>query len=137
MKQIVAFAHLAPGTEIVEEREALDSPGIELRLCGPCKTPEQLLDAIQDADVAMCMKEPYTREVLANVPQLNIYCPSASNFWMRWFHVSATYTFPALSRATSHGSTNCPAALPYSPTLSSTSPCGVICHTRWLNVSAT
>jgi D-3-phosphoglycerate dehydrogenase len=71
-KQVVAFAHLAPGTEIVEEREALDSPEIELRLCGPCKTPEEVLGAVQGADVAMCMKEPYTREVLANLPRLKM-----------------------------------------------------------------
>jgi len=71
-KQVVAFAHLAPGSEIVEEREALDAPEIELRLCGPCKTPEELLAAVQGADVAMCMKEPYTREVLANLPRLKM-----------------------------------------------------------------
>jgi D-3-phosphoglycerate dehydrogenase len=72
MNQIVAFAHLAPGTEVVEEMEALDAPGIEIRLCGPCKTPEELIAAIQGAEVAMCMKEPYTREVLASAPQLKM-----------------------------------------------------------------
>jgi D-3-phosphoglycerate dehydrogenase len=71
-KQVVVFAHLAPGTEVVEELEALDAPDIEIRLRGPCKTPEELLSAIQGADVAMCMKEPYTREVLANAPQLKM-----------------------------------------------------------------
>jgi len=68
----VAFAHLVPGTEVVEEMEALDAPDIEIRLCGPCKTPEELLEAVRDADVAMCMKEPYTREVLANLPRLKM-----------------------------------------------------------------
>ena len=72
MKQVVAFAHLAPGTELVEEREALDAPDIELRLCGPCKTPDELLEAVRDADVAMCMKEPYTREVLSHLPRLKM-----------------------------------------------------------------
>lgn len=72
MKQVVAFAHLAPGTEVVEELEALDAPDIEIRLCGPCKTPEEVLAAVQDADVAMCMKEPYTREVLASLPRLKM-----------------------------------------------------------------
>jgi D-3-phosphoglycerate dehydrogenase len=72
VKHVVVFAHLAPGTPVVEELEALDAPDIELRLCGPCKTPEQLLVAVRDADVAMCMKEPYTREVLANAPRLKM-----------------------------------------------------------------
>jgi D-3-phosphoglycerate dehydrogenase len=72
VKQVVVFAHLAPGTEVVEEREALDAPDIELRLCGPCNTPGELLEAVRDADVAMCMKEPYTREVLANAPRLKM-----------------------------------------------------------------
>ena len=33
-------------------------------------TPEELLAALHDADVSICYHEPYTREVLANVPRL-------------------------------------------------------------------
>jgi D-3-phosphoglycerate dehydrogenase len=71
-KSIVVHTFAAPGAALVEEMKSLDVPDVELRLCGPCKTPQEVLDAVRDADVALCMKEPYTREVLANAPQLKM-----------------------------------------------------------------
>jgi D-3-phosphoglycerate dehydrogenase len=71
-KSIVVHTFAAPGTVLVEEMEALDVPDVELRLCGPCETPQEVLEAVRDADVAMCMHEPYTREVLANAPRLKM-----------------------------------------------------------------
>jgi D-3-phosphoglycerate dehydrogenase len=68
--KIVVQTNLPPGTVFVEEMEALSSPDVEVRLCGPCETPEQVLEAVRDADVGLCMIEPYTREVFANSPKL-------------------------------------------------------------------
>jgi len=64
--------HTGVGTEDSreEEREALDAPDIEFLRRGPCRTPEQVIRAIQDADVAICVREPYTREVFASAPRL-------------------------------------------------------------------
>jgi D-3-phosphoglycerate dehydrogenase len=71
-KSIVVHTFAAPGAALVEELEALDVPEVELRLCGPCETPQEVLEAVRGADVAMCMHEPYTREVLANAPRLKM-----------------------------------------------------------------
>ena len=68
--KIVVHTNLPPGAVLVEEMEALDAPDIEVRLRGPCKTSEQVLEAVRDADVGLCMSEPYTREVIANAPKL-------------------------------------------------------------------
>jgi D-3-phosphoglycerate dehydrogenase len=71
-KAVVVHTFAGPGTELVEEMEALDAPDVDLRLRGPCKTPQEVLEAVRDADVALCMHEPYTREVLANAPRLKM-----------------------------------------------------------------
>lgn len=70
MKYVVVSTYSPPGAPLVEEREALDAPDIDFRLRGPCTTPQAVLEAVREADVAMCMHEPYTREVLANAPRL-------------------------------------------------------------------
>lgn len=70
MKTIVVHTQAVPGTVLVEEMEALGAPDIDLRLRGPCETPGEVLEAIRDAEVAMCMGEPYTREVFAGAPKL-------------------------------------------------------------------
>jgi D-3-phosphoglycerate dehydrogenase len=57
---------------LVEERESLDRPDIELLQCGPARTPQAVLDAVRDADVALCGGEPYTREVFAGAPRLKM-----------------------------------------------------------------
>jgi len=69
-KKIVVHTGAKPGTALPEESKALDAPDIELILRGSCDTPEQVLDAVRDADVALCRQEPYTREVLARAPRL-------------------------------------------------------------------
>jgi D-3-phosphoglycerate dehydrogenase len=71
-RAIVVHTQAAPGTPLVEEMKALDAPDVEMRLRGPCETPQQVLEAVRDADVAMCMHEPYTREVLAHAPRLKM-----------------------------------------------------------------
>ena len=72
MKKIVVHTRATPDQVLVEEREALDRPDIELRQCGPCHTPEAVLEAVRDADVALCGDEPYTREVFAGAPKLKM-----------------------------------------------------------------
>jgi D-3-phosphoglycerate dehydrogenase len=70
MSKNVVHTGAAPGEAIPEVARELDVPGVTLIQRGPCKTPEALLDALQDADISICYHEPYTREVLANVPRL-------------------------------------------------------------------
>ncbi len=72
MNKIVVATGVPPDGVMVEEMEALDAPGIEVKLRGICRTPQQVLEAVRDADVALCRGEPYTREVLANAPKLKM-----------------------------------------------------------------
>lgn len=72
MKKIVVHTGAPPDRVLVEERESLDRPDIELRQLGPCKTPQAVLEAVRDADVALCGGEPYTREVFAGAPKLKM-----------------------------------------------------------------
>ncbi|MCD6520113.1 MAG: C-terminal binding protein [Anaerolineae bacterium] len=69
-KKVVVHTGARPGAPLKEEREALDAPDIEFILRGHCGTPEKVLEAVRDADVALCYGEPYTREVFANAPLL-------------------------------------------------------------------
>lgn len=61
-----------PGRDLTQERESLDRPDIELRQIGPCRTPEAVLEAVRDADVALCGSEPYTEEVFAGAAKLKM-----------------------------------------------------------------
>jgi D-3-phosphoglycerate dehydrogenase len=70
MTKNIVHTGAAPGEVLPEVAEELDVPGVALIQRGPCKTPEALLAALHDADVSICYHEPYTREVLANVPRL-------------------------------------------------------------------
>jgi D-3-phosphoglycerate dehydrogenase len=70
MTQNVVHSGAGPNDPIPEIEETLDVPGVTLYKRGPRHTPEELLAALQDADVSICWHEPYTREVLANVPRL-------------------------------------------------------------------
>lgn len=54
----------------MEETRIFSVPHVEFVKRGPCETPEEVLEAIRDADVAICIGEPYSREVLASVPRL-------------------------------------------------------------------
>lgn len=72
MKKIVVHTRASPDQVLVEERESLNRPDIELRQLGPCRTPQAVLEAVRDADVALCGGEPYTREVFAGAPKLKM-----------------------------------------------------------------
>lgn len=72
MKKIVVHTGAPPERVLVEERESLDRPDIELRQLGPRRTPQAVLEAVRDADVALCGSEPYTREVFAGAPRLKM-----------------------------------------------------------------
>ena len=56
----------------MEEMEALDVPDVQVILGGPCNTPAQVLEAVRDADVGLCGREPYTDEVFAGAPKLKM-----------------------------------------------------------------
>jgi D-3-phosphoglycerate dehydrogenase / 2-oxoglutarate reductase len=71
-KTIIVHTGLKPGTPMPYERESLDVPDIELSARGLCSTPEQVLAAVRDAHIGLCMKEPYTREVFAGAPNLKM-----------------------------------------------------------------
>ena len=71
-QKIVVSTAVAPGTPTLYEREALDAPDIEFALRGPCHTPQEVLAAVRGAQVALCMREPYTREVFAGAPGLRM-----------------------------------------------------------------
>ena len=72
MKKIVVHTGAGPGRRLIEERESLDRPDIDLRQTGPCRTPQAVLEAVRDADVALCGAEPYTEEVFAGAPKLKM-----------------------------------------------------------------
>lgn len=69
-KKIVVHTGAKPGTPLEAERRALNAPDIELILRGRCSTPEQVLAAVQEADLALCYAEPYTQHVFANAARL-------------------------------------------------------------------
>jgi D-3-phosphoglycerate dehydrogenase len=70
MTKNVVHTGAAPQDAIPEVAKELDVPGVNLIQRGPCETSEALLAALHDADVSICYHEPYTRQVLANVPRL-------------------------------------------------------------------
>lgn len=72
MKKIVVHTGAGPDRVLIEEKESLDRPDIELRQPGPCRTPQAVLEAVRDADVALCGAEPYTEEVFAGAPKLKM-----------------------------------------------------------------
>lgn len=72
MQKMVVYTGAPPGTPMPDEEGALDMPDVELYPRGPCRTPAEVLEAVRDADIALCMHEPYTREVLANAPKLKM-----------------------------------------------------------------
>jgi D-3-phosphoglycerate dehydrogenase len=68
--KIVVHTAAKAGSPLPEEREALTRPGIEFILRGRCGTPAEVLEAVREADVALCGGEPYTAEVFAGAPKL-------------------------------------------------------------------
>ena len=71
-RKIVVHTGRKPREQLVEEMEALDAPDVQVVLGGPCDTPAQVLEAVRDADVALCGREPYTDEVFAGAPKLKM-----------------------------------------------------------------
>jgi D-3-phosphoglycerate dehydrogenase len=71
-KSIVVHTGRKPGDRFVEEMEALDAPDVQVYLRGPCGTPEQVLEAVREADVGLCGREPYTEKVFAGAPRLKM-----------------------------------------------------------------
>jgi D-3-phosphoglycerate dehydrogenase len=71
-KKIVVHTGREPGDRLLEEREALDAPDVQVYLRGRCNTPAEVLEAVRDADVALCGREPYTEEVFAGAPKLKM-----------------------------------------------------------------
>lgn len=69
-KHIVIHTGVGSENPCAEELKALDVPGIQFIRRGPCNTPEEVFEAIRDADVAICVREPYTRGVLAETNRL-------------------------------------------------------------------
>jgi len=43
-----------PDSPLTIERQVLDVPEVRLELRGRCRTPEEVLAAVRDADVALC-----------------------------------------------------------------------------------
>jgi D-3-phosphoglycerate dehydrogenase len=69
-QQLVVHTGARPGEPCEEILEALAVPGVEFMRRGPCETPQEVLEAVRDADVAICVKEPYTGEVFSGAPRL-------------------------------------------------------------------
>ena len=69
-KGIVVHTGAGPKNPCEEETKVLNVPGVEFVKRGPRETPEEVLEAVQDADVSICWHEPYTRDVLTNAPRL-------------------------------------------------------------------
>ena len=70
--KLIVHTGAAPGTVLVEEPQVLNVPDVEFVLRGKCSTPAQLIEAVRDADAALCSSEPFTREVFANAPRLKV-----------------------------------------------------------------
>jgi D-3-phosphoglycerate dehydrogenase len=71
-KKIIVHTGAKPGTELPIESQVLNVPDVEFILRGRCDTPAKVLEAVRDADAALCGSEPYTREVFANAPKLKV-----------------------------------------------------------------
>jgi D-3-phosphoglycerate dehydrogenase len=70
MPRIIVHTGQSPDQPFIEEMEALDVPDVAVHLRGPCATPAEVLEAVREADVALCMREPYREEVFAGAPRL-------------------------------------------------------------------
>ena len=66
----VVHTQILPDGVCPHEQEELNVPGVQFFLRGDAITPEKVIEAIHDADIALCGKEPFTREVFAKSPRL-------------------------------------------------------------------
>ena len=72
-KKTIVHTGVAPGTALPDERAVLDGlSDVELVLRGKCKTPQEVLAAVHDADAALCNGEPFTRDVFLGAPRLKV-----------------------------------------------------------------
>jgi len=71
-RKIIVHTGAKPGTVLPIESKVLEVPDVEFILRGRCDTPAKVLEAVRDADAALCGSEPYTREVFANAPKLKV-----------------------------------------------------------------
>jgi len=71
-RKIVVHTGATPGTVLPEEQGVLNVPEVEFILRGPCPTPDDVLASVHDADAALCVLEPYTRQVFASAPRLEV-----------------------------------------------------------------
>jgi len=71
-KKVVVHTGARPGASLPIEEEVLDVPGVQFVLRGRCATPSEVLEAVCDADAALCGAEPYTDEVFAGAPRLQV-----------------------------------------------------------------
>ena len=71
-KKLIVHTWASPGTPLPEEKEVLDVPDVEFVLRGRCGTVSEVLEAVRDADGALCGAEPYTHQVFAGAPRLKV-----------------------------------------------------------------
>lgn len=71
-RKIIVHTGAKPGTVLPIESKVFGVPDVEFILRGRCDTPAKVLEAVRDADAALCGSEPYTREVFANAPKLKV-----------------------------------------------------------------
>lgn len=67
---VVVHTQIPSDGSCPHEAEVLNVPGVEFFLRGNAETPEMVIKAVQAADIALCGKEPFTRSVFAQSPQL-------------------------------------------------------------------
>lgn len=66
----VVHTQIRPNDVCPHEQEELNVPGVQFFLRGDADTPEKVIAAVRDADIALCGKEPFTRDVFAHSPRL-------------------------------------------------------------------
>ena len=71
-KLIIVSTFAASLDTLEEEAKVLRDPDVELHARGPCVSPEQVLEAVRDADAGLCIWEFYTREVFEGAPKLKV-----------------------------------------------------------------
>jgi D-3-phosphoglycerate dehydrogenase len=70
-KSLVVQTNVPPeGSRPIEAGILHTDPDVEFALRGFCDTPRQLIAALHDADVGLCGREYYTREVFEQTPRL-------------------------------------------------------------------
>ncbi len=72
-KHVIVHTGVPAGTALPDERSVLEGlSDVEFILRGRCATPDAVLEAVRDADAALCSSEPFTREVFVGAPRLRV-----------------------------------------------------------------